>query len=165
MYTGQLITRSISSQPKREGRSIFGQQLWVDNQPDCGGEWWFVCYKLVSLQNYLVYRLLSFNPSTLLDISEDAFFHLQMNDAFGAVLSSPIFKLSCSSPCLFHFIFRWCWQRFWSAHPWAIHSGVRTHLLRCYLSQILHWKLNRKDHQPPPISVRLRLDILSPWLS
>jgi hypothetical protein len=43
--------------------------------------------------------MLSLNPSTIPDITEDAFFLLQVNDASGAVLSSPIFKLSCSSPC------------------------------------------------------------------
>ena len=67
-----------------------------------------------------------------------------MNDASGAVLSSPIFKLSCSSLCLFHFIFRW-WSLYWSAHP--VHIGVRTRL-----STQANFTLDTATSpQPPPV--------------
>ena len=158
MYTsGWLITSSITFLPQWDWRSMFGWQLWVENQPECWGTWRLVPDKLVSLSKLShFYRLLSLNPSIVPDIAGDAFFVLQMNDASGAVLSSPIFKFSCSSPCLFISYFNDvdCYRCIDQRSPFILEFG----LVR-QLSQMLHWIPLH------PISLHLWPDSLSFWFS
>ena len=113
-------------------------------------------------KNLVYHHLLSLNLSTVPDITDDAFFLLQMNDASGTVLSSPIFKLSCSS-----FFLLMSYSDDVDSYIDQRIPFIRKFVPASHLSQILYWILSHKDRQLPPplVDLYLQLDLQFPWFS
>ena len=107
MHTaGRLITNPIPSRPESDGRSI---QLWVENQSDCGKEWWLLPNKFVSPPK------ISFITTCL------------------ALISAPYLIL----PTMLFFFCKWTMPLELSFPPLSSNSVVRRFFFSCHIPMML----------------------------